>query len=102
MLSNPPSHLRNPRKNPNANPPQNRDSNMIRASVLDVALELGIGGFNSTVADWIFNNPLDESDESTHSTPAQHAISSGLGSGSVSGYSSVSLCAFVHLDFFFS
>ena len=36
---------------------------MVRASVLDVALQLGFGGPNSTVADWIFNNPLDEEEE---------------------------------------
>ena len=41
----------------------NRDSRMVRASVLDAALELGIGGPNSTVADWIFNNPVTEEEE---------------------------------------
>ena len=43
---------------------QNRDSNMVRASVLDAALQLGFGGPNSTVANWIFNNPLEEEEES--------------------------------------
>jgi hypothetical protein len=36
---------------------------MVRASVLDAALQLGFGGPNSTVANWIFNNPLDEEEE---------------------------------------
>lgn len=36
-----------------------RESNALRASILDTALELGIGS-NSLVADWMFNNPLTE------------------------------------------
>ncbi|KNZ82313.1 hypothetical protein J132_00128 [Termitomyces sp. J132] len=40
----------------------NRESNALRASVLDVALELGIG-HNSTVLNWMFNNSLTEEDE---------------------------------------
>jgi len=40
----------------------NRDSNALRASVLDAALQLGIGS-NSTVANWMFNNPLEEVEE---------------------------------------
>ena len=43
--------------------PPNRDSNLVRASVLDAALQLGFGGPNSTVANWIFNNPLEEEEE---------------------------------------
>jgi len=41
-----------------------RDSNTLRASVLDAALELGIGS-NSLVADWMFNNAVleEEGDE---------------------------------------
>jgi hypothetical protein len=39
-----------------------RDSNSLRASVLDVALELGIGS-NSLVADWMFNNAVQEEEE---------------------------------------
>jgi len=39
-----------------------RDSNAIRASVLDVALELGIGA-TSLGADWMFNNSVSEEDE---------------------------------------
>lgn len=40
----------------------NRTSNALRASVLDVALELGIGN-NNTVTNWMFNNSLEEEDE---------------------------------------
>jgi hypothetical protein len=40
--------------------PSNRDSNALRASVLDAAIELGIG--NLTVAKWIFD-PVEEGDE---------------------------------------
>ncbi|KAG5725127.1 hypothetical protein E4T56_gene10233 [Termitomyces sp. T112] len=54
----------------------NRESNALRASVLDVALELGIG-HNSTVLNWMFNNSLTEEDEEesrspslTHDSPA--------------------------------
>lgn len=39
-----------------------RDSNALRASILDVALELGIGS-NPLVTDWMFNNALQEEDE---------------------------------------
>ncbi|PPQ69926.1 hypothetical protein CVT26_013251 [Gymnopilus dilepis] len=39
-----------------------RESNALRASVLDAALELGIGT-NPLVADWMFNNALKEEDE---------------------------------------
>nr|GAT60970.1 predicted protein [Mycena chlorophos] len=42
-------------------PLENRDSGL-RASVLDAALELGIGS-SKTVANWMFNNTLDEEDE---------------------------------------
>ncbi|KAF8057097.1 hypothetical protein FPV67DRAFT_1456620, partial [Lyophyllum atratum] len=42
--------------------PVKRESNALRASVLDAALELGIGT-NSTVANWMFNNALSEEDE---------------------------------------
>lgn len=40
----------------------NRKSNALRASVLDAALQLGIGQ-NSIVANWMFNDPLEEDDE---------------------------------------
>ena len=36
-----------------------RTSNALRASILDTALELGIGS-NSLVADWMFNDPVIE------------------------------------------
>ncbi|KAJ6570169.1 hypothetical protein DFH09DRAFT_1080325 [Mycena vulgaris] len=42
--------------------PANRESNALRASVLDAALELGIGA-NGAVATWMFNNALEEEDE---------------------------------------
>lgn len=45
-----------------------RNSNVVRASVLETALELGFGQ-NSTVADWIFNNPLSEEPEDSHPEP---------------------------------
>ena len=41
-------------------PPEKRES-VLRASILDTALELGIGT-NSTVANWIFN-PVTEGEE---------------------------------------
>ncbi|KIJ67317.1 hypothetical protein HYDPIDRAFT_25783 [Hydnomerulius pinastri MD-312] len=43
-------------------PKTNRNSNAVRASVLETALELGITQ-NSTVANWIFNNPMEEEPE---------------------------------------
>ncbi|KAF8811327.1 hypothetical protein BYT27DRAFT_7253035 [Phlegmacium glaucopus] len=45
-----------------------RESNALRASILDTALELGIGG-NSLVADWMFNNPLVEEPEEEEPVP---------------------------------
>ncbi|KAJ7678497.1 hypothetical protein B0H17DRAFT_1078413 [Mycena rosella] len=42
--------------------PVNRESNALRASVLDAALELGFGA-NGAVANWMFNNALEEEDE---------------------------------------
>lgn len=38
-----------------------RDSDALRASILDVALELGIG--SSSLTDWMFNNTLEEEPE---------------------------------------
>lgn len=49
-------------------PDSQRNSNAVRASVLETALELGFTQ-NSTVADWIFNNPLSEEPEDTHPEP---------------------------------
>lgn len=45
-----------------------RNSNAVRASVLESALELGFSQ-NSTVANWIFNNPLSEEAEDLHPEP---------------------------------
>jgi hypothetical protein len=42
--------------------PVHRESRAIRASVLDVALELGLGA-NGTVANWMLNNSLEEEEE---------------------------------------
>ncbi|KAJ6468418.1 hypothetical protein C8R45DRAFT_470424 [Mycena sanguinolenta] len=42
--------------------PVNRDSNALRASVLDVALALGLGT-NDGVAKWMFNNAVEEEEE---------------------------------------
>lgn len=50
---------------------------MVRASVLDVALELGIGGPNSTVANWMFNNPVTEEDEEEEVSTIPQASSAG-------------------------
>ncbi|KAF9236768.1 hypothetical protein BU15DRAFT_76594 [Melanogaster broomeanus] len=47
-------------------PKANRNSNIVRASVLETALELGITQ-NSTVANWIFSNPLAEEPEEEQS-----------------------------------
>jgi hypothetical protein len=47
---------------PTGNADVNRDSNALRASVLETALELGLGN-NSTVANWMFNNSVEEVDE---------------------------------------
>ncbi|KAJ3523862.1 hypothetical protein NMY22_g11251 [Coprinellus aureogranulatus] len=39
-----------------------RESNALRASVFDVAMELGITN-NNLVAEWMFNNAVQEEDE---------------------------------------
>ncbi|KIK77347.1 hypothetical protein PAXRUDRAFT_835010 [Paxillus rubicundulus Ve08.2h10] len=52
-------------------PKLNRQSNVVRASVLETALELGIAQ-NSTVANWIFNNPLAEESEEVQSDLDNH------------------------------
>ncbi|KAF7303203.1 hypothetical protein MKEN_01284000 [Mycena kentingensis (nom. inval.)] len=51
--------------------PVNRESNALRASVLDAALELGLG--NKTVANWMFNNALDEEEEEPDEEPQSRA-----------------------------
>lgn len=45
------------------------DSNVVRASVFETALELGI--HNSTVANWIFNSPLPEEVEELEDIPPE-------------------------------
>jgi hypothetical protein len=47
---------------PVASQGESRESNALRASVLDAALELGLAN-NSVVADWMFNNTLQEEEE---------------------------------------
>ena len=47
---------------PPSNLASSRDSNALRASILDTALELGIGS-NPLVTDWMFNNPVIEEPE---------------------------------------
>ncbi len=44
-------------------PPAEKRESLLRASILDTALELGVGTSN-TVANWIFN-PVTEGDEDT-------------------------------------
>ena len=61
----PPPQRPIPRNNPvktAASAGQTRESSALRASVLDVALELGITGDNSLAA-WMFDNSLKEEDE---------------------------------------
>ncbi|KAG6840437.1 hypothetical protein C0991_006749 [Blastosporella zonata] len=65
-------------------PTDKRESNALRASVLDVALQLGIGN-NSTVADWMFNNPLAEEDEEELRSPSLTHASTATSEESSSG-----------------
>ena len=46
-----------------------RESNALRASVLDAALLLGVGS-NRTVTNWIFNNTIDEDEEEQPTVPS--------------------------------
>ncbi|KAG1820033.1 hypothetical protein EV424DRAFT_902399 [Suillus variegatus] len=48
------------------------DSNVVRASVFETALELGI--HNSTVANWIFNSPLPEEAEELEDIPPETEV----------------------------
>jgi hypothetical protein len=58
-----PAPARRPVTDPHAGSAKtNRESNALRASVLDAALLLGVGT-NSTVTNWIFNNTTQEEDE---------------------------------------
>ncbi|KAI6095016.1 hypothetical protein EDD16DRAFT_1721177 [Pisolithus croceorrhizus] len=52
--------------------PAGRDSNAIRASVLQTALELGIAQ-NPLVANWIFNSPLEEEPEDLQQESSNNA-----------------------------
>ncbi|KAJ6544070.1 hypothetical protein B0H19DRAFT_1169507 [Mycena capillaripes] len=54
--------------------PANRQSNALRASVLDAALELGFGA-NGTVANWMFNNALEEQEEDEEDTVEKAPLS---------------------------
>ena len=69
-------------------PPSNlagsRDSNALRASILDTALELGIGS-NSLVTDWMFNNPLMEEPEDAVSLLCSYKFYFRVFSGTPSG-----------------
>ncbi|KAI0052829.1 hypothetical protein FA95DRAFT_1553110 [Auriscalpium vulgare] len=67
-----------------------RDSNTLRASVLDAALELGIGS-SRTVEDWMFNSVAEEEEEET-----EHVVSPGLTSGSTATSEESSLSAYLH------
>ncbi|KAF8556672.1 hypothetical protein OG21DRAFT_1482880 [Imleria badia] len=66
MASESPLVRRRPTRNKLAD--SQRNSSVVRASVLETALELGFGQ-NSTVANWIFNNPLSEEAEDLHLEP---------------------------------
>lgn len=57
----PPARPR-PRPQKPQNPDLSRDSGAVRESVLDAAMQLGLGA-NPAVADWMFNNQLKEEDE---------------------------------------
>ncbi|KAG6807508.1 hypothetical protein H0H92_007239, partial [Tricholoma furcatifolium] len=52
-----------------SSPTNPRESNALRASVLDAALQLGIGN-NSTVTNWMFSNSLAEEDEEPLRSPS--------------------------------
>ncbi|KAG6907295.1 hypothetical protein DXG01_009488 [Tephrocybe rancida] len=65
-------------------PTSNRESNALRASVLDVALELGIGN-NSTVTNWMFNNSLTEEEEEELRSPSLTQESTATSEESSSG-----------------
>ena len=60
-LHNPKSGSKSSTTSSTSNPAP-RESSALRASVLDAALELGIGS-NPLMADWMFNNTLAEEDE---------------------------------------
>ncbi len=51
-----------PRTAPTRNKSIKRDSNALRASVLDVAMQIGMGE-NGAVMDWVYNNSVHEDEE---------------------------------------
>ncbi|KAJ7841306.1 hypothetical protein B0H14DRAFT_1045960 [Mycena olivaceomarginata] len=54
--------------------PPNRESNAIRASVLDAALQLGFGA-NGGLADWMSNNAVNEEEEDDEDTTSKGPLS---------------------------
>ncbi|KAJ3566160.1 hypothetical protein NP233_g7177 [Leucocoprinus birnbaumii] len=67
-------------------PDASRESGAVRASVLDAAMELGLG-VNPAVADWMFNNQLKEEDEELIPTSPglTHSVEDSPGSSPLSG-----------------
>ena len=61
-LAGPQPRIPRPPRPGTAKAPNSRNSNALRASVLDVALELGIGS-SSLVTNWMFDNALQEEEE---------------------------------------
>ena len=51
-----------PRTAPTRNMSIKRDSNSLRASVLDIAMQIGMGT-NGAVTDWVYNNSVHEDEE---------------------------------------
>ena len=51
-----------PRAAPSGKISINRESNALRASVMDIAMEIGLGT-NGAVTDWVYNNPINEEEE---------------------------------------
>lgn len=65
-----------------------RDSNALRASVLDVVLQLGLGT-NKKVAEWMFNNPVEEEDVEDEFSPPLTSGSTGTSDEYVSPFPSL-------------
>jgi hypothetical protein len=51
-----------PRTAPSRNVSVKRDSNVLRASVLDIAMQIGLGT-NGAVTDWVYSNSVHEDEE---------------------------------------
>lgn len=47
----------------------NRESSALRASVMDIAMEIGLG-MNGAVTDWVYNNPINEEEEEPVTSPS--------------------------------